>query len=124
MRFAWDESGAFSGNTTYFSAVLPKWSVAVMNSIVFEFMLCLATNTIRGGFSRLFTESLEVVPLPSASLSAQQQLTSNMESEALRLGRHDDSLIDQLVAEAYGLGADDLNTISDWALRRSLPITD
>src|SRR5690606_16688960 len=48
LRFAWDDGGHFSGNTTYFAAGVPKWLAAVLNSSVVEFLICQMTNSIRG----------------------------------------------------------------------------
>jgi hypothetical protein len=54
MRFCWDSKGSFLGNTAYFGA-LPKWSGAILNSTLIEFILRQLTNSIHGGFVRLFT---------------------------------------------------------------------
>lgn len=120
MRFAWDDDGYYSGNTTYFIPNVPKWTVAIMNSLVFEFMMCMSTNTVRGGFSRLFSGVLSELPVPEIDDTLAKQLERIVDD--CRAGNPESDEIDTLVAVAYGLRPSDLQLIRDWFDARSLPI--
>jgi hypothetical protein len=122
LRFCWEESGAFSGNTTYFSPAIPPWLLGVMNSTIFEFLLCFSTNTIRGGFMRLFTNSLDPLPVPSVSNIVEARLRDLV--LAFREGEvmEDRTDLDQLACQAYGLAPADLDVIYKWFESRSLPV--
>ncbi len=53
LRFAWDDSGAYFETTVFAIGNPPSWLLQVLNSKIAEFMFCLLTSSIRGGFMRL-----------------------------------------------------------------------
>ncbi len=90
-----------------------KWLVAVLNSEVLEFVICQLTNSIRGGFVRLFTDSTELLPImvPSGSLLAELEAS---------VDRQDDGRANRAVAGLYGLSENDQDELARWFAKRSL----
>ncbi len=120
MRFAWDESNAFSGNTTYFSN-LPKWGCALLNSELLEFFLCMSTNSIRGGFLRLFSEDTQHLPIirPEARVAKSlERLVDNCAKGG------DESDLNALVYDLYCLPPKDQELIHEWFEKRSLTVAE
>lgn len=122
MRFSWDTQGSFLGNTAYFG-VLPKWSVGLLNSELVVFLLCQLTNSIRGGFIRLFTENVQHLPIRTPEKADQQRLEALV--DALSGKEPEDRLaleaqLNDLVYEIYGLSATERDLIANWFERRSL----
>jgi uncharacterized protein YggL (DUF469 family) len=122
MRFCWDSKGSFLGNTAYFGA-LPKWSGAILNSTLIEFILRQLTNSIHGGFVRLFTENVQHLPMVTPSKIIQKRLDSLIDQVTKANPASSANLeieINDIVYEIYGVNPDDRKVIQAWFDRRNL----
>lgn len=63
---AWDDSGAYLGNTCYFIPTKEKWLLAVLLSSSMQFYVQKALGSDEGGFIRLFSIHVEKFPIPPA----------------------------------------------------------
>jgi hypothetical protein len=118
MRFAWDTSGAFSGNTTYFSN-LPQWACALLNSELLEFVLCMSTNSIRGGFIRLFSENTQHLPIIQPEAKAAEAM-EHLVNDAPTSG--DESALNAMVYDLYRVTPAERALIQDWFRQRSISV--
>ena len=119
VRFAYETEGKFMGNTCYTIPSNEEWLVAVLNSDLAEFLLCQITNSLRGGFMRLFPQYVEHFPVvvPNA------QLRSCLESftqAGLSGDPVDDDALNDMVYQMYGLSDREVGLVNDWFARRSL----
>ncbi|MEW6033602.1 MAG: TaqI-like C-terminal specificity domain-containing protein [Chloroflexota bacterium] len=118
MRFAWDSRGHFSGNTTYFTPRLQPWTVTALNSSVFEFLLCMVSNTLRGGYLRMFIDYLEVLPLPTLQEGARKMLNDAVLHVADD-ANIDNDLVTSTIQNSFGLSDSDWHLIRQWVSRRN-----
>jgi hypothetical protein len=65
QSFAYDTSGAFGANTTYFIPTDRRWLTAVLNSSTVEWFYRQISTAIRGGYLRAFSEVMQQVPIPA-----------------------------------------------------------
>jgi TaqI-like C-terminal specificity domain len=77
-KFAYDESNAFSGNTTYFVASNDVGLVTLLNSRVAWLHIFGEGGALRGGKwrVRMFTEDVTTIPVPEAPTSEWGELTA------------------------------------------------
>ncbi len=66
-RFVMDEGGHYAQNTAYFIASHDWFLLGVLNSATTFDFLRETTNDLRGGYLRFFGDSMERVPIPTAS---------------------------------------------------------
>jgi hypothetical protein len=67
VRFSWDESGVFTGDTTFLIPEAPKWIVAFLNSSMVEWFYQQLSPRIQNGFLRFKSIYVEQIPIPKAS---------------------------------------------------------
>ena len=119
LRFCYDSDGRFLGNTAYVIPTDSTWLVAFLNSGLAEFLMCQITNSLRGGFLRLFSQHITRLPIVCPPAGLKHRLESiayaGFAGEAV-----DSEGLDALVYDLYGLSADDVALISNWLDRRSL----
>ena len=114
-KFLWDESGAFSSNTTYFIPSSELWLLGILNSKLIWWFYGTITATIRGGFVRYFSQYMEELPIPPVTATQKapiiervHQILADPDSPAVsRL----ESEIDKLVYELYGLTDEEIAII-------------
>ena len=119
VRFAYETEGKFMGNTCYTIPSSEEWLVAVLNSDFAEFLLCQMTNSLRGGFMRLFPQYVEHFPV----VTPNDQLRSRLESvtqAGLSGDPVDDDALNEMVYQMYGLSDREVGLVNDWFARRSL----
>ena len=63
-KFHWDDSGSFAANTAYFLPIEDQAIAAYLNSKVVWFFLQGVCDFVRGGFLRLFSQNIELIPIP------------------------------------------------------------
>ncbi len=73
--FGMDENGMYSGNTGYFLPTEEKWLVALLNSKAVWYLVMGLSTHIRGGYRRMFTQQIETLPIPTASVTQQTELS-------------------------------------------------
>ncbi len=78
--FYLDTQGMFSGNTGYFLPVVHPWLAALMNSKAVWFLITGMSTHIRGGYRRMFTQHLSVLPVPASTPAQQTQLSTLAEA--------------------------------------------
>lgn len=116
LRFAWDESGAFADTTCFMIPGGPSWLAGLLNSTVGEFLLCLLTSALRGGFMRLKIAYIEPFPVPQVKDGLQAEIGRLVEERRPDV----EARLEELVAAAYHLRPGDLELIDEWFERRSL----
>lgn len=67
VRFSWDESGVFTGDTTFLIPEAPKWIVALLNSSMVEWFYQQLSPRIQNGFLRFKSIYVEQIPIPKTS---------------------------------------------------------
>ena len=109
-RFVYDDRGFYFGNTTYFLPRADRFLQAVLSSHVVWWQLGKSVRLMRGGYLRLFTQYVEVVPVPACSASERETLASI--AEALSMPGCRDRLaveaeLNNRVADLYRLTEDE-----------------
>ena len=67
VRFSWDLSGVFTGDTTFLIPEAPKWLVAYLNSSMVEWFYQQLSPRIQNGFLRFKSIYVEQIPVPKTS---------------------------------------------------------
>ena len=119
LRFSYDTSGCFLGNTGYIMPTNSLWLLTVLNSDLLEFILCQVTNSLRGGFMRLFSQHMNRLPIVTPDRNTQRHLATLARAGIAGKTVEDDKL-NQMVNDLYGLTKWDAGIIRDWFTRRSL----
>ena len=124
FRLCYDDAGMLTNNKCYIACGVPKWFAGVMNSDVIEFVLCLMTNSIRGGFMQVYDHFARRLPIVTPPKAMQNQLETLIDT--LRTTTTVDARvvlendINDLVCKVYGLTKAERDTIKNWFDRRSL----
>ncbi len=119
VRFAYDTEGSYLGNTCYLIPTEKRWLLPFLNSGLVEFLLCQITNTLPGGFKRLFVERIGHLPIVTPDAEAQVALEA-LTNDRLGLGgspEQEEAIereIDAIVFYAYGLSASERKLVLDW----------
>ena len=109
-QFAYDETGAYGGNTIYIVPTKETWLVGLLNSkLVFWFYTKTSTQ-IRGGFVRFIAQYVSQIPIPNID-SSQRALLKNLVNEILDAKHTDpdtdvtalENEIDRVVYSLYNL---------------------
>lgn len=82
QSFCYDEASYFSVNTTYFIPTHESWLVALLNSNCSEWIYRNMSNSVRGGYLRAFTQTMQSLSVPSTTDEIQKQLKSLAELAA------------------------------------------
>lgn len=75
QSFAYDTTGSFGANTTYFIPTEERWLTAILNSSTVEWFYRQISSAIRGGYLRAFSEVMQQVPIPAPSAEQQTLIT-------------------------------------------------
>lgn len=67
VRFSWDESGVFTGDTTFLIPEAPKWILAFLNSSLVEWFYQRLSPRIQNGFLRFKSIYVEQIPIPKTA---------------------------------------------------------
>ena len=119
VRFSYDTEGSFLGNTCYVMPTEKKWLLPILNSELVEFLFCQLTNTLPGGFKRLFIDRISQLPIVSLDKSTQAKLEA-LTNEILSLEQSSGQVesiereIDSIVFHVYGLSALERKLVLDW----------
>jgi type I restriction-modification system DNA methylase subunit len=73
-KFYLDKASSFCTNTGYFYPIESGFLVGFLNSKLAWFFLKGVTDSIRGGFLRMFTQNLDLIPMPIASEDQQKNI--------------------------------------------------
>jgi hypothetical protein len=80
QRFAYDVSGSFGANTTYFIPTNARWLTAVLNSTAIEWFYRSISTSIRGGYMRAFAQDMEQIPVPKPTAEQESLLTTAVDA--------------------------------------------
>ena len=119
MRFAYDDSGCFLGNTCYVMPTSSIWLLTLMNSDLFDFLLCQLTNSLRGGFVRLFSQHTTQLPILTPNPATQRRLATVARAGVAGKAVDEDKL-NAMVYDLYGLSPSEVRLVKEWFERRSL----
>ncbi len=116
VRFAYDTKGTYLGNTSYIMPTDSLWMLPVMNSSLAEFLFCQITNSLRGGFMRLFTEYTSRLPIipPYAEALTQLEGLANEIKDSPEQVEAIEREIDSIVFHVYGLSAPERKLVLDY----------
>ena len=64
-QFAYDESGAYGGNTMYIVPTKEMWLLGLLNSKAVFWFYTKTSTQIRGGFVRFIAQYVSQIPIPS-----------------------------------------------------------
>ncbi len=116
--FTWDDSGAYLANTVHLIAEAKPWLCALFNSSVYEFLMALGVNLLRGGYIELTPDRISPMPIPSLSTSSMDSLSAIAENgQSCSIAK--DETVNGLVLDAFGVDTPDRQLIGDYLARRS-----
>ena len=96
-----------------------RWLLPILNSSLIEFLLCQITNTLPGGFKRLFLDIMVHLPVMTPDGVVRSELEA-LAMEILKLEQSSEEAdaiereVDSLVFHAYGLSAPERKLVLDW----------
>ena len=119
VRFAYDITGSYLGNTAYAMPTNEKWLLATLNSQLIEFLLCQITNSLPGGFVRLIYQYVTKVPIITPDEDIQAELERPIKDVRALDGTPEEvsaieAEIDALVFHMYGLSASERKLVLAW----------
>ena len=119
VRFAYDPDGRYLGDTAYAMPTKSMWPLTFMNSVLAEFLLCLITSSLRGGFLRPKRQYMARLPIIVPDKAVQRHLESiawaGFAGESV-----DADDLNGMVYDLYAVSRSDIALINDWFERRSL----
>jgi adenine-specific DNA-methyltransferase len=120
VRFCWAEPGALANNKCYLWADAPVWALAILNSLVTEFLLFNMTTRMGGGYLQLYDHFVSRLPIKAP---AGDNLGSLEESVKRLVEQPKDKSIEEEVAlmvrELYAIDYQESQLIDRWWERRS-----
>ncbi len=123
VGFAYDQSGFYCNDATYFLAPGTKWLTAVLNSSVCNICLISICPSVQNGYSQFFTHKIEQLPIVEpapadqarlAALVDQLQALAGQGAEVERL----ECEVDAIVYRTYGLSQEEIAEIERWHAER------
>ena len=123
VRFALDTTGSYIGNTSYAMLTESTWILAIMNSALMEFLLCQITNSLRGGFLRLFSQYMAKLPIMIPGRYTQDELQDladqiRRDAQAEEWADETQREIDAIVFDIYRVRAPARKLVLDWVSER------
>ncbi|BFU90835.1 MAG: hypothetical protein NTAFB01_20220 [Nitrospira sp.] len=117
MRFSFDESGFFSGNTTYFIPSEDPVLLAVLNSSLVDLFYRHISSQIRGGYLRMFSQYIGEIPIPIATADQRTSIGKPMDAILKGSGTPKvqklEAKVDDLIFDLYKLTAAERQLIRD-----------
>ncbi|MDB5692860.1 MAG: hypothetical protein JWO81_1923, partial [Alphaproteobacteria bacterium] len=103
QSFAYDTTGSFGANTTYFIPTDERWLTAALNSSTIEWFYRQISTSIRGGYLRAFSEVMQQVPIPAPT--PEQEVLITIAVDAILAGAQPraplESLLNAFVYELF-----------------------
>ncbi len=87
MRFAYDDSGMYYGNTAYFIPGRDMYLLGLLNSSVLQAYYIEISSQVRGGYLRFFKQYVEQIPIAKAD-KAQKRAVSCFTEYVTCVSRH------------------------------------
>ena len=117
-QFAYDESGAYGGNTMYIVPTKEMWLLGLLNSKAVFWFYTKTSTQIRGGFVRFIAQYVSQIPIPSIK-PEQKVLIGKIVNQILDTKRTDpnadvsklENEIDQIVYLLYDLTPEDIDIV-------------
>jgi adenine-specific DNA-methyltransferase len=114
QSFTVDTNGFYSANTCYFIPLQEFWLCGLLSSQIVEWLYSRLSNKVRGGYLRAFTDYMEQIPIPQASITDQKSISTLVKKCLDAKGQNVakwEAEIDDRVARLYGLTADEMKLI-------------
>ena len=117
-QFAYDESGAYGGNTMYIIPTKEMWLLGLLNSKAVFWFYTKTSTQIRGGFVRFIAQYVSQIPIPTIK-TAQKISIGEMVNQILAAKRIDpgadvselENKIDQIVYLLYDLTPEEIDIV-------------
>ena len=119
VRFAYDTSGYFLGNTSYIMPTSSTWLLTLLNSALLECLICQLTNSLRGGFIRLFSQHTSQLPIVTPNRTTLRELNA-IATAGVASGPVDEDKLNEIVYDLYDLSPAEVRLLEGWFQRRSL----
>ena len=119
-QFAYDESGAYGGNTMYIVPTKEIWLLGLLNSKAVFWFYTKTSTQIRGGFVRFIAQYVSQIPIPIIK-PAQKALISKLVNQILAAKHTDPDVdisaleneIDHIVYSLYDLTPDEIAIVEE-----------
>jgi len=122
-EFAWDQKGAYIGNTGYGISTTKRYLCALLNSHLIEYLYARLSPQLRGGFYRFIAQYMEQLPIVEPTLADQTRLATLVDQlqalggqglEAEKLERE----VDAISYRTYDLSEEEIAEIERWHAER------
>ena len=119
-QFAYDESGAYGGNTMYIVPTKEMWLLGLLNSKAVFWFYTKTSTQIRGGFVRFIAQYVSQIPIPTIQ-SAQKALIGEIVNQILDAKHTNpdtdvselENEIDQIVYLLYDLTPEEIAIVEE-----------
>ena len=114
-RFVFDDKGYYFSNTTYFIPNADRYIQGILCSQLLWWQLTGMVRLMRGGYLRLFSQYIEVLPIASPSASDRRKIASLAEalsSESCPTRLYLEAELNDRVAALYGLTPEERKIIA------------
>lgn len=115
-RFAWDADGFYINNKCYTIPGVPLWLVAILNSSLAEFILCQATNSLRGGYLDLCAHYVSRLPVIEPPAWFASELAEILPTTGT--SKPPDRQLDARIDVIYEITSRERRLLDDWFERR------
>lgn len=122
-EFAFDESGAFGGNTLYIIPTTEKFLLAILNSPVIHFFYDNVSSTVQGGYYRFIATYMRDIPIPPITEAQKERI--DIELQVLQMLplranqiRKMEKQINAIVYEMFSLTMEEISLIERFVLKQ------
>ncbi len=116
--FAWDTSGSFLANTVHLIAEVDPWLCTLLNSSVYEFLMAMGVNLLRGGYIELTPDRISPMPIPSLSTRSMEVLSDVLVGQQV-VSSSKEQLVNDVAFDSFGLVESDRQRINAFLARRN-----
>ena len=119
VRFGFDVSGSYLNDKGYIMPANSVWILALLNSTLFEFIICQITNSLRGGFLQMKRQYTTLLPIVTPDKATERNLES-IAKAGIAGEDIDANELDTVACNLYGLSRSEVALIDSWFERRNL----
>ncbi len=122
--FSFDQSGMYLNNACTFASVDSPAVAAFACSQICWWMLNNLTTRLQNGFIQLFVSHIKRLPIPELDVKMEEELSASVSQLLVNpRDRRKESVVEAMVADAYGLSQVELRLIQEWFLENSASVS-